>query len=151
MNSCPSCDTPAPARAPVCPACGYRFLEDRRPGRTLLVIAGGAGAVAATVLLLSGGDDGRPTEVEAHRAPDRPRVVTELLSDHPLSRHEAERHLEDRFTSLRDDDSAAARCSGREPRPAHAIRRCLIRYPNGGNRQVVVLLDARGRELLSEH
>jgi hypothetical protein len=151
MNSCPSCDAPAPARARVCPACGYRFLEDRRPGRTLLALAGIAALVAAAVLLISGGDDGPSTDVEAGRAPDPPRVLTELLSEHPLSASEAERRLEDRFTSSRDDDSAAAHCSRREPRPAHAIRRCQIRYPNGGNRQVVLLLDARGRELLSEH
>jgi hypothetical protein len=150
MNSCPSCDAPAPARARVCPTCGYRFLEDRRPGRTLLAVAGIAATVAAAVVLISGGSDGPSTDVEADRAPDSPRVLTELLSDHPLSRREAERRLEARFTSHRDDDSAAARCSVREPRPAHAIRRCQIRYPNGGNRQVVVLLDARGRELLSE-
>jgi hypothetical protein len=150
MNSCPSCDAPAPAQARVCPTCGYRFLEDRRPGRTLLAVAGVAAAVAAAAVLISGGSDGTSTDVEADRAPDSPRVLTELLSDHPLSRREAERRLEARFTSHRDDDSAAARCSVREPRPAHAIRRCQIRYPNGGNRQVVVLLDARGRELLSE-
>jgi len=135
----------------VCPACGYRFLEDRRPGPTLLALAGIGALVAAAVLLISGGNGGSSTDVEAGRAPDSPRVLTELLSEHPLSRDEAERRLEDRFTSPRDDDSGAAHCSGREPRPAHAIRHCRIRYPNGGNRQVVLLLDARGRELLSEH
>jgi hypothetical protein len=135
----------------VCPACGYRFLEDRRPGRSLLAVVGIAALLGAVVLLISGRNDGPPTDVEAGRAPDLPRVATELISQHPLSRDEAERRLEDRFTSPNDDDSAAAHCSGREPRPAHAIRRCEIRYPNGGNRQVVLLLDARGRELLSEH
>lgn len=135
----------------MCPACGYRFLEDRRPGPTLLALAGIGALVAAAVLLISGGNGGSSTDVEAGRAPDSPRVLTELLSEHPLSRDEAERRLEDRFTSPRDDDSGAAHCSGREPRPAHAIRHCRIRYPNGGNRQVVLLLDARGRELLSEH
>src|SRR5215204_303727 len=72
MNSCPSCDAPAPARARVCPACGYRFLEDRRPGPTLLALAGIGALVAAAVLLISGGNGGSSTDVEAGRAPDPP-------------------------------------------------------------------------------
>jgi ribosomal protein L40E len=151
VNSCPNCDAPAPARARVCPACGYRFLEDRRPGRALTAAVAIAAAVAAAVVLIPGGDDAQPIDVEAGRAADPPRVPTELLSNHPLSTREVERRLEARFTSERDDDSAAARCLAREPRPAHAIRRCRIRYPNGTERSVVVLLDARGRELLSEY
>jgi hypothetical protein len=135
----------------VCANCGYRFLEDRRPGRALLVIAALAAAVAGAVILAPGGPDGPSgADVERGRAPDAPRAPTELLSEHPLSAREAERSLEARFTSLRDDDSAAVRCAGREPRPAHAIRHCRVRYPNGNQRTVVVLLDARGRELLSE-
>jgi len=134
----------------VCPACGYRFFEDRRPGRALLAAAALAAAVVAAVIAIPGGDTARPADVEKGRAPDSPRRPTELLSAHPLSARELERRLEERFISLRDDDSAAARCSAREPRPAHAIRHCRIRYPNGTQRQVVVLLDARGRELLSE-
>jgi hypothetical protein len=149
--SCPECDLPAPAGARACPACGYRFLEDRRPGRALALIAALAAAVAAAVVLIPGGDGGRPYDVEAGRAADPPRVTVELLSNHPLSTREAESVLESRFTSDSDDDSAAARCSAREPRPAHAVRHCRIRYPNGARRQVVVLLDARGRELLSEY
>jgi hypothetical protein len=149
--SCPECDEPVPARARVCPACGYRFLEDRRPGRALMVSAPVVAAVVAAVVFIPGGDDGRPHDTEAGRAADRPRAPTELLSNHPLSAREVERRLEMRFTSERDDDSAAARCSGREPKPAHALRHCRIRYPNGSARSVVVLLDARGRELLSEY
>ena len=99
---------------------------------------------------MPGGGDPRPADVEASRPAAPPRMLTELLADHPLSAREAERRLEARFTSERDDDSAAARCSGREPRPAHAVRHCQIRYPNGVRRGVVVLLDARGRERLSE-
>lgn len=150
MNSCPNCDAPAPARARACPACGYRFLEDRRPGRALLAAAVIAVAVAAAVVVIPGGDEAQPADAENGRAPDSPRVVTELISNHPLSTREAERLLEARFTSVGDDDSAAARCSGREPRPAHALRHCSVRYPNGTRRKVVLLLDARGRELLSE-
>ena len=151
MISCPNCDEPAAARTRVCPACGYRFLEDRRPGRGLLAVVAVAALVAAAVILIPGGDDAPSTDVEARRAPDSPRALPELISNHPLSRRAAERRLEARFTSARDDDTAAARCSAREPRPAHAIRHCRIRYPGGASRPVVVLLDARGRELLSTH
>jgi hypothetical protein len=149
--SCPECDEPAPARARACRACGYRFLEDRRPGRALALTAALAAAAAAAVVLIPGGDAAPPHHVEVSHAADRPRVPVELLASHPLSTREAERALEGRFTSDSDDDSAAASCSAREPRPAHAIRHCRIRYPNGARRQVVVLLDARGRELLSEY
>jgi hypothetical protein len=149
VNSCPNCDAPAPAGARACAACGYRFLEDRRPGRALLAAALIAAAVAGAVVMIPGGDDAL-LDVESGRAPDSPRVPTELLSNHPLSAREAERRLEARFTSSRDDDRAAVHCAGREPRPAHAIRHCRVRYPNGSQRGVVVLLDARGRELLSE-
>ena len=150
MNSCPNCDEPAQPGARVCATCGYRFLEDRRPGRALLAVAAVAALVAAAVILLPGGDEAPPADVERSRPPDLPRVPTELLSEHPLSTREAERRLQARFTSPQDDDSAAVRCAGREPRPAHAIRHCRVRYPNGTERRVVVLLDARGRELLSE-
>jgi hypothetical protein len=150
VNSCPNCDAPAPPGARVCGACGYRFLEDRRPGRALLAITAVAALVAVAVIVIPGGEESTQTDVEKGRAPDSPRVPTELLSEHPLSTREAERRLEERFTSPKDDDSAAVRCAGREPRPAHAIRHCRVRYPNGTQRNVVVLLDARGRELLSE-
>jgi hypothetical protein len=148
VNSCPNCDAPAPARARVCAACGYRFLEDRHPGRALLAAAAIAAVVAAAAVVIPGGDHAPATDVEAG-APDSPRPPTELLSNHPLSAHAVERRLEARF--LRDDDTDAARCFAREPRPAHAIRRCRIRYPDGTSRTVVVLLDARGRELLTEY
>jgi hypothetical protein len=134
----------------VCDACGYRFLEDRRPGRALLAIVAAAALVAAAVIVIPGGDDPQPVHAQSGRPPDSPRVLTELLSEHPLSARQVERRLESRFTSARDDDSAAVRCAGREPRPAHAIRHCRVRYPNGTQKKVVVLLDARGRELLSE-
>jgi hypothetical protein len=150
MISCPNCDEPAAVRTRVCPACGYRFFEDRRPGRGLVALVAVAALVAAAVLLISGGEEAPPTDVEAGRAPDPPRVVAELISNHPLSRRGAERWLTARFT-LGDDETAAALCSAREPRPAHAIRHCRIRYPSGATRPVVVLLDARGRELLSVH
>jgi hypothetical protein len=106
--------------------------------------------VAAAVIVIAGGDDSKPVDAVSSPAPDSPRVPTELLSQHPLSAHEVERRLEVRYTSSGDDDCAAVRCAGREPRPAHAIRHCRVRYPNGTQRKVVVLLDARGRELLSE-
>jgi hypothetical protein len=151
MISCPNCDEPVAARTRVCPACGYRVLEDRRPGRGLVALVAVAAVGAGAVILIPGGDEAPSTDARVRPAPDPPRVLAELISNHPLSRRAAERRLEERFTSLRDDDTAAARCSAREPRPAHAIRHCRIRYPSGASRPVVVLLDARGRELLSAH
>jgi hypothetical protein len=115
-----------------------------------MAAAAAAALIAAAVILIPGGDGAPRPDVEQGRAPDSPRVPTELLSNHPLSAHEAERALEARFTSGGPPGSAAVRCSALEPRPAHAIRHCRIRYPNGTQRGVVVLLDARGRELLSE-
>ena len=107
--------------------------------------------VAAAVILIPGGEDSPSSaDVDRSRPPDLPRMPAELISEHPLSAREAERRLEARFTSPQDDDSAAVHCAGREPRPAHAIRHCRVRYPNGAQRRVVVLLDARGRELLSQ-
>jgi hypothetical protein len=150
VNSCPNCDAPAPARTRTCPRCGYRFLEDRRPGRALLAAAAIAAALGAAVVLIPGGDDAQPRGADAERRADPPRAALELLSNQPLSTRAAERRLEARFTSMRDDDSAAAHCGAREARPAHAIRRCEVRYPNGTLRKVVLLLDARGRERLSE-
>ncbi len=116
----------------------------------LLVAAVTAAVVAAAVIVIPSGDHARTSGAEEGRAPDPPRVLTELLANHPLSTREAERRLETRFTSVGDDDSAAVECDGRVPRPAHAIRHCRLRYPNGAQRRVVLLLDARGRELLSE-
>jgi hypothetical protein len=97
-------------------------------------------AAVAAVALLAGGDDPEPAA----------RTGPEVLSTHPLSTRAAERRLEARFTSAPDDDSAAARCSALEPRPAHAIRHCSIRYPGGAERSVVVLTNPQGRELLME-
>jgi hypothetical protein len=102
--------------------------------------------VVAALLLLGGdGETPRGQPQVAFRQP-----IFEQLSARPLSAHAAERRLEARFTALRDDDTAAARCTGREPRPAYSVRYCRIRYPNGSQRTVTVLTNARGRELLVE-
>ena len=73
-----------------------------------------------------------------------------MLARHPLSARAAERRLEERFGSAGDDDTASARCSALQPRPAHAIRWCRIRYAHGGERTVIVLSNPRGHELLVE-
>jgi hypothetical protein len=81
-----------------------------------------------------------------------PRTPTTLdvLARHPLSARAAERRLEARFTSLRDDDSASARCSALEPRPTDAVRHCRIRYSGGTVRTVVLVTNPRGQQLLVE-
>jgi DNA-directed RNA polymerase subunit RPC12/RpoP len=154
--SCPNCGARVTARANACPDCGYRFLEDparpnRRRRRAVALTAGVLAAVALTVFLLA-----RDTEEDSDaRLAERSAAYQaspslDLLSSHPLSTREAERRLEARFTSPRDDDSAAARCSALQPRPAHAIRRCRIRYPGGSTRVVVVLTNPQGQEVLVE-
>jgi hypothetical protein len=74
----------------------------------------------------------------------------DVLAGRPLSARAAERRLEARFTSLRDDDSASASCSALEPRPTDALRRCRLRYPGGTVRTVVLLTNPRGQQLLVE-
>jgi hypothetical protein len=153
--SCPSCGARASGRARACPDCGYRFLEDpgrathgRPPWRRIrdaALMTGGVAALGlgAVVAFRDGGVDPRSTANEPRPSPD-------VLSEQPLSGRAAERLLEERFTSFRDDDSASASCSALEPRPAHAIRWCSIRYPGGTERTVIVLSHPQGRELLIE-
>jgi hypothetical protein len=154
--SCPNCGARAAVEADACAGCGYRFLEDatrtgRRRVRDVVLATGAIAAVVAAAVVLAR-DDPDPGEASLERPRPAPRSLTDedVLSPHPLSARAAERRLEARFTSLRDDDSAAARCSARIPRPAHAIRRCRIRYPGGGERTVVVLTNPQGRELVVE-
>jgi hypothetical protein len=110
--------------------------------RGALAAALGLAVAVAAVVVLADGDEPDPAAA-ARQGP-------EVLSMHPLSTHAAERRLEARFTSAQDDDSAAARCSELEPRPAHAIRHCRIRYPGGAERSVIVLSNPQGHELLVE-
>lgn len=109
-----------------------------------VVAAAGLTALVAIRGAREAGDAG--ADPAGTPAADAPRP--QLLSRHPLSARAAERRLEARFTSLRDHDSAAARCSALKPRPAHAIRHCRIRYPGGLERTVVVLSNPQGHELL---
>ena len=154
-TTCPGCDAPAPAAARSCARCGYRFVEDGgparrppRPGRGTVAVGVAAALVAAAtaiaVVALGGGggdDTARGAAPVAH---------LQVLSKHPLGTREAERALEDRFITLRDDDTAAVRCSGRIPRPAHSVRRCHLRYPGGAWRLIVLLTTANGTEVISE-
>ena len=169
--SCPDCGARASARSKACAECGYAFVEDPpragRPWRrsvksgaaggseaqrfaTLPLAAGVlAAATAATLLVALGGGEADDAGAERRgAAADRARTGPEVLSRRPLSAREAERRLEERFVSPRDDDSASARCSALEPRPAHAIRWCRIRYAHGGERTVIVLSNPQGYELL---
>jgi hypothetical protein len=155
-TSCPACDAPAPARARICANCGYRFVEAEagsRPRVPAGVVLGGVAAAclvaAATLALasaLGSGDDTPPDEP----APVAMREPSEVVSAHPLSTAAAERVLEALYVSESDDDTASVSCSAREARPAHSVRRCMVRYPNGSLRLVVLLTNARGAELLRE-
>lgn len=101
------------------------------------------------MVILGGADAG-----DAGQDPPGPvgerRSGPEVLARHPLSARAAERRLEERFGSADDDDTASARCSALQPRPAHAIRWCRIRYAHGGERTVIVLSNPQGHELLVE-
>jgi hypothetical protein len=153
-TTCPGCDAPAPAGARGCMRCGYRFVEDggparrpARPGRgpVAIGIAAALTAAAAAIAVVAIGGGGN--EDMARGA--APVAHLEVLSKHPLGTRAAERALEDRFITLRDDDSAAARCSGRIPKPAHSVRRCILRYPSGNQRVIVLLTTANGAEVIS--
>jgi hypothetical protein len=154
-TTCPSCDAPAPAGARACARCGYGFFEDGartthlpRPDRvTLTVLAGAAGlvaVVAAAAALLTGGGGDEDTATAATASSH-----LTILSEHPLGRRALERNLEERYLPIPDDDEADVACSGRIPEPAHSVRRCMIVYPGGQGRRVVVITNARGAEVLS--
>ena len=152
-TTCPSCDAPAAAHARACASCGYRFFEDARPvlrPPRVPRLAGGALALAAVALvaavLLNGG--GTTTEEPATAAPETMHLV--MLANHPVSKRTAEALLEEHFLPVRDDDEADVTCSGRIPKPAHSVRRCVIKYPGGIERRVALLTNARGDEVLSE-
>lgn len=153
-TTCPSCNAAASPGARACERCGYRFLEGGPApagGPNIARVLGGAVAVAGVVILgvlLLGGGEGEQRDAPV-AALDTSRRL-EVLSAKPLATRAVERRLEARFTAMRDDDSAAVSCSEREPRPAHSIRRCTVRYPSGIERIVVLLTNSRGNEVLSE-
>jgi ribosomal protein L40E len=150
---CPSCDAPAPAGARTCARCGYRFLEAgpgpvERPSLRPVALGGGALAVVgvAAIVAVSAigtGDDGvaRSSEAVPH---------LDVLSEHPLPTGTAERLLERRYFGTRNDESASVSCSGRIPKPAHSVRRCIVHYPGGVERRVVLLTSANGAEIISK-
>ena len=122
---------------------------ERRRLATLALTAGALAAAAAAALMVTlGGADADDAGKDAPDAAEERRTGPEVLSRSPLSARAAERRLEERFVSPRDDDRASARCSALEPRPAHAIRWCQIRYARGGERTVIVLSNPQGYELL---
>ncbi len=155
-TACPHCDAPAPARARTCAQCGYRFLETgegelshpRPSGRQVAIALGVAALVAAGVagaVLVGGDDDDRMAASGA-----APRAQLDILSAHPLATRAAERLLKQRYIGVRNDESASVRCSGRVPKPAHSVRRCIVHYPGGVERMVVLLTSANGAEVLTE-
>ncbi|HEV3375983.1 MAG TPA: hypothetical protein VG126_01755 [Thermoleophilaceae bacterium] len=159
--SCPTCGARASARAEACAECGYRFVEDaphsprparpgsRRAGAVALAAIAIAGLAYVAGSLVTG--DGQETSAagpDERGAAGGLRVGLDVLSSHPLSTRAVERRLEARFAQPHHDGSADARCSGLEPRPAHAIRRCNIDHPGGGDSFVVVMTNPHGQEVL---
>jgi hypothetical protein len=155
-TTCPSCEAPAPARARRCARCGYRFVEDGEGGRSHPRPAGRHVAVALCVAALvavsvagaaviGGGDDDNTAAGDA-----APQAHLDVLSAQPLATRAAERLLKQRYIGVRNDESASVRCSGRVPKPAHSVRRCVVHYPGGVERRVVLLTSANGAEVLSK-
>jgi ribosomal protein L40E len=152
-TTCPSCDAPAPAGARSCARCGYRFLEAgpgprERPSLRPVAVYAGALAVAGAAAVLAvgalgggGGDLARSSELQTH---------LDILSEHPISTPDAERLLKRRYIGTRNDESASVRCSARVPKPAHSVRRCIVHYPGGIERTVVLLTSANGAEVISK-
>jgi hypothetical protein len=152
-TTCPSCDAPAPAGARGCARCGYRFLEagpGPRERRSLRPVAAGGGALGvaaiAAVLAVSAlgtgdGDLASSGEAQFH---------LDILAAHPVPTSVAERLLERRYFGTRNDESATVGCSGRIAKPAHSVRRCIVHYPGGIERRVVLLTRANGAEVISK-
>jgi hypothetical protein len=107
-----------------------------------------AGLTAVGIAVALGGGEPDDAGGASGGASHGRRAGPELLSRHPLSARAAERRLEERFASQRGHDSASAHCSALEPRPAHAIRRCRIRFTRGDVWTVIVLSNPQGFELL---
>lgn len=156
-TTCPDCDARTPARARACARCGYRFVETGegershpRPGGRHLAIAIGLAALVAAVTVagsaLIGGDEDGSTA--ANRA--APPAQLDVLSARPLATRAAERLLKQRYIGVRNDESASVHCSGRVAKPAHSVRRCVVHYPGGMERMVVLLTSANGAEVLTE-
>jgi ribosomal protein L40E len=159
--SCPKCGARASAQAEACAGCGYRFVEDaphspratrtggRRAGAVALAAIAIIGlAYTAGSLVAGGGQEASVARPDERRAAGGLRVGLDVLSSNPLSTRAVERRLEARFAQPHHDGSATARCSGLQPRPAHAIRRCNINHPGGGESFVVVMTNPHGQEVL---
>jgi hypothetical protein len=152
-TACPRCDAPAPAGARSCARCGYGFIEDAERGRRLTArqamaavgaIAVVAVAVAGVALVAGGGDDGAvASDSSAGTQLDR-------LASHPISTPTAERLLARRYFGMKRDESASVSCSRRVPEPAHSVRHCMVHYPVGIERRVVLLTTANGEEVITE-
>jgi ribosomal protein L40E len=155
-TTCPSCDAPAPARARRCARCGYQFLETgegershpRPSGRQLAIALSVAALVVVSVAgaaLTGGGEDDSTAASDA-----APQAQLDVLSARPLATDGAERLLKQRYIGVRNDESAFVRCSGRVAKPAHSVRRCVVHYPGGQERTIVLITNASGAEVLSE-
>ena len=152
-TTCPSCDAPAPAGARRCSGCGYRFVEDgpglrERPSLKPAAFGGSALAALAVGVVLaasavSTGDD----DNSARSGP--PQRHLDVLAEHPLGGRAAERLLAQLYIGPRDAGSASVDCTRRVAKPAHSVRRCIVRDAGGRERRVVLITTANGAEVIS--
>jgi hypothetical protein len=151
-TTCPSCDAPAPAGARRCSRCGYRFLAAgpsprERPSLRPVALGAGALAVAGVAVVLAVSALGTDDDVARS---SEPQPQLDVLSEHPIATSAAERLLKRRYIGMRNDESASVSCSGRVAKPAHSVRRCIVHYPGGIERRVVLLTTANGAEVISK-
>ena len=152
-TTCPSCDAPAPAGARRCSGCGYRFVEDGpglRERPSLKPVAFGGSALAAlavgVVLAASAVSTGDNDNSARSGAPQR---HLDVLAEHPLGGRAAERLLAQLYIGPRDAGSASVDCTRRVAKPAHSVRRCIVRDAGGRERRVVLITTANGAEVIS--
>jgi hypothetical protein len=127
---------------------GVRHTGRPRVAAVALIVVAVAALGYAASLVARDAPDATDTAARAGSATDGVPTSLDVLSSHPLSSRGVEHLLEARFASPRPGDSAVARCSALQPRPAHAIRHCGIRHPGGGISGVVVLTNPQGQEVL---
>ena len=126
-----------------------RRPRERRGFSGLALAAGGAAvavvaAVVVLALLLSGGTNEEPA------AGAGPSAHLPVLAEHPLGSARSSACSRSASCRCRTTTRRDVTCSARIPEPAHSLRRCLVATRAEAGRDVVVLTNAAGAEVLAE-